>query len=126
MAAKSTYELQAKLSVGLAIVGGLSALFAGFCILSRLDLQTFLFTYDPQGKRFLAVMAGLAMGMLTGGIGFLVGFNSAGQRLNKQNRLSWTGFFLSAAVIALTISCGILLFVTRNAVATQTLRAAHG
>jgi predicted lysophospholipase L1 biosynthesis ABC-type transport system permease subunit len=97
MAAKSTYELQAKLSVGLAIVGGLSALFAGFCILSRLDLQTFLFTYDPQGKRFLAVMAGLAMGMLTGGIGFLVGFNSAGQRLNKQNRLAWTGFLLRAA-----------------------------
>lgn len=116
MAEKSTYEMQAKLSVALAIIGGLSALFAAFCILSRLDYQTFLFTYNPQGKRYLAVMGGLVLGILTGGIGFLVGFNSAGQRLNKQNRLSWTGFFLSAAVITLTISCGILLWGTRNPV----------
>jgi hypothetical protein len=113
---KTTYEMQAKLSVALAIIGGLSTLFGVFCILSRFDYQTFLFTYNPQGKRFLAIGAGLALGLLMGAIGFLVGFNSAGQRLNKQNRLSWTGFFLSAAVIALTISCGIFLFITRNAI----------
>jgi hypothetical protein len=114
VAVKSTYETQAKLSIALAIVGGLSALFAAFCILSRLDFQTFLFTYNPKGPRFPVVMAGLALGLLTGGVGFLVGFNSAGQRLNKQNRLSWAGFFLSAAVILLTICCGFLLWKTRN------------
>lgn len=114
MAAKTTYEMQAKLSVALAIVGGLSALLAAFFILSKFDYQTFLFTYNVQGKRFLVIVAGLAVGLLTGGIGFLVGLNSAGQRLNKQNRLSWTGFFLSEAVIALTISIGIFLFWTRN------------
>jgi len=116
VAARTSYETQAKISVALAIVGGLSAVVAAACILQRLDLETFLFTYEAQGRRFLVIMAGLAVGLVTGGIGFLVGLNSAGQRLNKQNRLSWTGFFLSAAVIALTLCVGILLWGTRNPV----------
>ncbi len=115
---KTTYEAQARLSVGLAIIGGLATLAGAYFILGRFDYQTFLVNYNPQGKRIIAIALSLLIGLAASGIGFFVGLNSAGQRLNKRNRLSWTGFFLSAAVVALTLSCGFFFYLTKNAVLT--------
>ena len=41
-------------------------------------------------------------------IGFGLGINSAGQRRNDRQRLSWMGFFISSAVLVLTL--GVFAF----------------
>lgn len=116
MAKKRSYEQQAKLSVVLAVVGGVCLLAGAFCVFQAFDPQNFWVVYNPRGKRILAIGGALFLAMAAGGVGFLVGLNSAGQRQNTRNGLSWTGFFLNAAVIALTLSCGVFFYLTKYAI----------
>ena len=113
---KNTYEKQAKLSVILAVVGGAATLAAAAAILQAFDWENFWTAYNPRAKRILAIAAALIIGVVAGGAGLLLGWNSAEQRLNTQNKLSWTGFFLNAAVITLTLSCGVFFVLTRYAI----------
>ncbi len=65
-------------------------------------------SYGEAGmfKPALLVCIALAGGLSV--IGLALGFNSAGQRRNKNSGESWAGFFLGTAVLSLTI----ILFVT--------------
>jgi hypothetical protein len=117
---KNTYEKQARLSVILAAVGGLGVL-ASIALLVR-NFHDSWVMYNPHG-RWLPVLAGaLFVGLAAGAIGLFVGLNSAGQRRNPRSQLAWTGFFLSALVIALSLSAGIFFYFTRYAMVTPAPR----
>jgi hypothetical protein len=116
VAKKKTYEQQAKLSVILAVFGGFCTLAGAGIIYDAFDWDTLWVTYSRDTLRMPAIGGALFLGLASAGLGFLVGFNSAGQRLNKKNNLSWTGFFLSAAVITLAMSCGLFFFFFRHAI----------
>ena len=113
---KTTYEDQAKLSVVLAVVGGVCVLASTVFILQRFDFRNFWIVYNPRSLRLFAIGIPLAAAMGASGIGFLIGLNSAGQRLNKKNKLSWTGFFLNATVITLALCCGIFFWLAKYAI----------
>jgi len=78
----------------------------GFFLKRGLASQDFVFLYGPRGK--MAVLLAAAVTLLLSGAGFGFGLNSAGQRRNDRQRLSWIGFFLGALVLALTL---VLVFV---------------
>jgi hypothetical protein len=53
---------------------------------------------------FKIVVVGCAgLSMLLAVFGTALGFNSAGQRRNNRQRLSWTGFFLGSGVFTLAV-----------------------
>lgn len=110
---KNVYERQAKFSVALAIIGGVCTLAGVGLVLQRFNLQDFQVVYNPHTPRLMAIGGALGLGLLAAALGFLFGLLSAGQRLNKRNNLSWTGFFLSASVITLALCCGIFFWLTR-------------
>ncbi len=78
----------------------------GFLLRRGLASQDFVFIYGPNGK--IAVLGAGAITLGLAAIGFGFGLNSAGQRRNDKQRLSWIGFFVGALVLALTF---VALFV---------------
>jgi hypothetical protein len=94
-----------------------SAALAGLALLSTLALAVFIFSvYSPEmgvpykqgGLRFYAIVGAAGLACAAGGIGFMVGLNSAGQKTNKRSQLSWLGFFASAGV--LTVALCLFMF----------------
>jgi len=100
------YETQARASVviGLASVASLLVLIALF-LRNIAWSETTIVYGNPAYRLTIYGAAFITMCLATFGFGF--GFNSAGQRRNDKPQLSWTGFFISAAVLCLTI---VLLF----------------
>jgi len=110
------YETQAKLSLWLAIVSVLCCIAAVFLLMRNFVPQDQFVYYNPRGLWLPALGGALFLCMLTGGVGFLVGILSAGQRRNSAAGLSWTGFFLSAAGITIGLCAGLFFYFTRNAI----------
>jgi hypothetical protein len=113
------FENQARVSVYLAILGAISCLVGLVAMLQRFDAQNFMITYNSKRMFHYAFAATLAVALACAVIGCGFGFNSAGQRRNKATRLSWIGFFVNAAIIALTLMTGVFFLFTRNAVALE-------
>jgi hypothetical protein len=114
-----SYENQAKLSVYLAVLGGLAALGVIGLMGRNFDRISFFVTYNPKGFWLPLVGTGLLLGLGAGTAGFFVGLHSAGQRRNPRSALSWKGFFLNALVIMIMLSAGIFFYFTRNAMVTK-------
>lgn len=114
-----SYESQAKLSVFLAVLGGLAALGVIGLMGRNFDRGSFFVNYNPRGLWLPVLGAGLLVGLAAGVVGFFVGLHSAGQRRNPRSALSWKGFFLNAAVIIVMLCAGIFFYFTRNAVAVN-------
>lgn len=105
------YESQAKFSVVIGVLAA-GALFATtFLILQRFDFESF--TIPMRRTRFFVILGGIAVALALAFTGFMVGFNSAGQKRNKQSRLSWMGFFLNAAAMALALSAFVFFWMTK-------------
>ena len=78
-----------------------------------------MLTYNSQGKLLLVLGGALFVSLAASVVGFCVGFNSAGQRRNKKSRLSWTGFFLNAALIAIAFMVAVFFILTRNPISIE-------
>ena len=110
------YENQAKLSVILAIVGGAAALAAIALLLRNFDTGDRYVYYRATGLWFPALGASLAMALLTSTAAFFLGLASASKRRNTATGVSWTGFFLSAITITVTLSAALFFIFTRSPV----------
>lgn len=108
------YETQARLSLALGALSIVSALAGAAAALTGFDWEAFWLTYNPRGLRILAIGGALLLALGASAVGFGIAFNSAGQKRNTQSRLSWIGFFLNAAAIALALMVGVFVFVTGN------------
>lgn len=109
------YDNQAQVSVLLSLVSllPLAAMTAIMVrlLMSRSDFTEFVFYYGPRA-RMAVLFCGLAsMFLATCGFGF--GLNSAGQRRNEKQQLSWIGFFTGALVLALTFVM-VFIFMRRG------------
>lgn len=109
------YEDQAKLSIGLGAVAMLAALVSAAAIMQKFDWSTFALYYGSKGLRMPVILGAAAAGCMIGAIGFIMGLRTAGQKRNKQARLSWIGFFTSAAAITLGACAGIFFWIVKIA-----------
>ncbi|MFQ5806105.1 MAG: hypothetical protein ACE5I3_06620 [Phycisphaerae bacterium] len=110
------HETQAKLSMLLAVVGGLSALLLVVSVLWKFDFEEFAAVYLDGGRRYYTILGATALGVATGSTGFFVGLNSAGRRRNPLSNLAWTAFFLNAAVILVTLCMFVVFWFAREPV----------
>jgi hypothetical protein len=57
-----------------------------------------------QSKAYVAAFAGCVLiSIAAGGLGCLLGFNSAGQRRNDKPLRSWVGFFVGGGVLTFDV-----------------------
>ncbi len=75
------------------------------------------FVYGGSGV-WLPVFLGFAgVALLLGVIGFLLGWNSAGQRRNAKSSWSWAAFFVGGLISTLSLVCLIAFVVLRLSLA---------
>jgi hypothetical protein len=103
------YDTQARASVALAIASCVSFLAMTALVFRHANWGEFMFPYGNL-RKMLILVAG-ACTLLLAAAGFGMGLNSAGQRRNDKQRLSWVGFFVSAGVLCLTL---VILFLFRS------------
>ncbi|MFO0838749.1 MAG: hypothetical protein U1D55_09490 [Phycisphaerae bacterium] len=108
------YATQAQLSVYLAAIGGVSTLISVVLMARNFDRATFWIIYNARRPFVFVLLATIGLALLASGLGLLVGFMSAGQRRNPKSQLSWTGFFSSAAVLAVALSAAVFFILTQN------------
>lgn len=96
------YDTQARMSVAVAIVSLVSLAATCGLIFRHVDFSQFLIIYGNNTRKLL-IYSGGALTLLLAGIAFGFGINSAGQRRNDKQQLSWLGFFISAGVLTMTL-----------------------
>ncbi|RMF77113.1 MAG: hypothetical protein D6744_11640 [Planctomycetota bacterium] len=117
MAAKiNQYERQARISLIMAAIGGLFALFLIFAVFQNFHLENFEIPYSNKGYRLYAILAAIAVTGLTTATGFFTGFNSAGHKRNKLSHLSWAGFFLNAAIATIALCVFVFFWLAKEQV----------
>ncbi|MFQ5491812.1 MAG: hypothetical protein ACE5GE_13920 [Phycisphaerae bacterium] len=97
------FDVQAKWSLAFSVASGLCCL-ALMALLARNwrgDIQQILYRAEGKYQPVIVLVAGLTMLLST--VGLVFGFNSAGQRRNEKQMLSWLGFFGGTAVLALAV-----------------------
>ena len=97
------YDVQARYSLIASLASVMPLAAAAFAILKRYDpdLQAIQFGKTSMFKP--AFLVCIALACLLAVVGAALGLNSAGQRRNNEQRKSWTGFFVGAAALSLSI-----------------------
>lgn len=95
------YEDQARISLAAALASMVTFVALVGLVLRRLS-WTELTVFYGQPTRTAVLLATAFTGLLAV-IGFGLGINSVGQRRNERQNLSWMGFFISSAVLVLTV-----------------------
>jgi hypothetical protein len=113
---ENTYEKQATLSLVCGGVAGLAVLGFLAIMLPRFHPTEFEVMVGQGSKAYYALFASAGVAVLMGAAGFFLGLNSAGQKRNKKNRLSWAGFFLNAGLITLAMSALLFFWFTKEVV----------
>ena len=107
------YDVQATYALGAALFSVVPLIGAVMLLLRNWNRDLGALVYG-SGGRFLALL-GILIGLaaVSGGVGLVMGLNSAGQRRNDQERRSWIGFFLGGAVVTGSIIVGIAFIMLR-------------
>jgi len=100
------YENQALVSLAASLASVVTLAGLLFLIIRRMSIQEMAVFYGPPTR--MAILLATAVTGLLAVIGFGLGINSVGQRRNERQSLSWMGFFVSSAVLVLTI--GVFAF----------------
>jgi len=108
------YDVQAVYALVFSLASVVPMVAGVFLFFRNFDLELAAVIYR-QGSKFLPfylAVAGLA-GVLSG-IGFLLGWNSAGQRRNQRPTWSWAGFFVGGVVATVTVILLLALVMLRQ------------
>lgn len=107
MASKSLrrFDVQAKVSLIVSILGGLGVVFLLVMLLRNFDSRLGAVIYGKNSIYGPVYLMACAITMLLSATGLVMGFNSAGQRRNDMQNRSWAAFFLGTAVLAIAIVC---------------------
>jgi pilus assembly protein TadC len=111
---ENPYETQAKVSLVLAVIGGLSALALVAFVFRRFDWGEFAAIYLAGSLRYYAILGAAAVAFITGVIGFFVALNSAGQKRNSLSNLAWATFFLHSAILLVTLCVFVVFWFARE------------
>jgi len=97
------YDVQATWAIASAVAAAAPFFAAVYLAVSRFDGVLGQIRYGAQG-RFVPVFLGcIALSGMLALLGFVLGWNSAGQRRNDHSRRSWTGFFLGGLIATLDL-----------------------
>ena len=103
LASLRRFDIQATYACILSVSGAVPTCLAAVLLLSRYNAELAQIIYGSKGL-FLPVFLGcVVVSMLLGGVGFALGWNSAGQRRNDRATRSWVGFFLGGGVLTLDV-----------------------
>ena len=96
-------ETQATLSIMLSLSSVFFLLGLGVLVVRHLDWETKSIFYVSGTLRIMAMAFCGFLSMTLSVFGFGFGISSAGQRRNQKSHLSWTGFFVGAFVMCMTL-----------------------
>ncbi|MGB0716636.1 MAG: hypothetical protein ACPGXK_12195 [Phycisphaerae bacterium] len=106
------FDVQAKYAATLAVVSVLP--FLASVIVAVRNYKSDIGRIIYQNSTYAMVLLGCAataMGLAA--IAVILGFNSAGQRINERQNLSWLGFFLGGGVLTLSFIVVIAFMMLR-------------
>lgn len=104
------FDTQARVSVIVSLASVVSLIAMVLLLLRNFAWSEGVIFYgNPAYKLIIYGAAFMTMVLAASGFGF--GLSSAGQRRNDKPQLSWTGFFIGAAILCLTV---VLLFLFRT------------
>ena len=103
------YDTQARVSAIFALASILTLIVMTYFVFRGTEWSEFVIYYGRNRKPIVYLAAAVNLFMAT--VAFGLGFNSAGQRRNDKQQLSWIGFFVSAGVIVMTF---VLLYMFRT------------
>ena len=107
------YEIQAIWSIALAFVSLGPAAAGAWVVLRNYNDQLGRIVYG-SGGRFLLVFSGCVVAsMAVAFLGFVLGWNSAGQSRNDRSAASWAGFFLGGAALSANIILLLAFYMLR-------------
>ena len=107
------FDVQANYAVVLACVsvlpflGALSLAWRNY----RHDLGQIV--YGAQGYFVVVFLGCVLLSVLPSGVGFLLGWSSAGQRRNDKPARSWLGFFIGGSVLTFNLILLIAFYMLR-------------
>ena len=97
------YDVQATWAILCAAAATAPFLAGAYLAASRFDGVLGQIRYGASGKFVPAFLGCVALSGLLACLGFVLGWNSAGQRRNDKSRRSWTGFFLGGLIATLDL-----------------------
>jgi len=97
------YDTQARYALIASIAAMVPLALAIVSTATRYDPELRAIQYGKAGLFKPAFLASIAAAGLLAMIGAVLGFNSAGQRRNAEQRKSWTGFFVGMAILSISI-----------------------
>jgi len=102
LASLRKYEVQAGYAAGLAILSVIPLVATIFLMLRNYHSDVRQIVYQSNNYAF-AVLGCIGLSVLSGFLGCLLGYNSAGERRNDRPKRSWIGFLLGGFVITLNV-----------------------
>ncbi len=107
------FDVQARLAPVVAGISVLPLAGAGFGVIKRFNRDLGQIVYGSGSWFEVAFMVCVLSAMLLGGVAFLLGWSSAGQRRNDKPTRSWVGFFLGGAVATFGLVLLIAFYMLR-------------
>lgn len=118
MASIRRFDVQARYSLWASLAAILPLVVSALASLSRYDTQLHAIKFGSTGLFKPAFFACLLVTGLLSVLGIGLGFNSAGQRRNNEQKKSWLGFFIGTGVLSLAIILFFAYWTLRLQIAT--------
>lgn len=107
------FDVQAKWSLAFSLVSVLTCLGLLWLLQRNWTPETHLITFrNPLFKVVYVGCSGVTVVLAV--FGMALGFNSAGQRRNEKQRLSWIGFFVGTGVLAMALIFFVAFYALRT------------
>ncbi len=107
------YDVQATCGMAAALVSVVPALGGVALSIRNYDATLGQIVYGSSGLFLPAFLGCVAASALPAAVGFVLGWNSAGQRRNDKPGRSWVGFFVGGLVLTLDVILLIAFWMLR-------------